>query len=537
MTQIPTQPIVNQKMGTSGLRRKVSEVMNTPHFLENFIQAVFNAVDAKGKTFVVGGDGRYLNKQALQLILKMAIANQVKHLIVGQDGLLSTPTASCMIRKYKTDGGFILSASHNPGGKEGDFGIKFDTANGGPCPEEVSRQIYEHTQKLTFYSIEEMPDIDIHTIQTQTFQNTQITVKDSVADYVELMKSLFDFDQIRALLSSGFRMVYDAMNAVTGPYAQQIFEKELGAPVGTVLHGQPLEDFGGLHPDPNLTYAHSLVEIMNAENAPDFGAASDGDGDRNMILGPHFFVNPSDSLAILLSYAAQRNPKGVFGVARSMPTSLAVDRVAKDLALPVYETPTGWKFFGHLLDAGRITLCGEESFGTGSAHIREKDGLWAILFWLSILAQTHLSVQAVVENMWKKYGRSYQMRYDFEGVDKKIADEMIASLRQKMPTLAGTTLGKWQVEKGDDFAYTDPVTRETTEHQGLRVVLKGGGRLLCRLSGTGTQGATVRVYVEGYEPTQTHQTSEEVLKPYMDAALSVFEVEKWTGRTQPSVIT
>ena len=534
--QVPTQPIANQKMGTSGLRRKVSEVMNTPHFLENFIQAILNAASAKGKTFVVGGDGRYLNKQAIQIILKMAIANRVGHLIVGQDGLFSTPAVSCVIRKYKTDGGFILSASHNPGGPDGDFGLKFDVENGGPCPEQVSARIYEQTQSLTSYQIADMPDIDIHTLQTQTFGDTKITVINPIDDYVELMKSLFDFSQIRDLLASGFRMVYDAMNAVTGPYALRIFEQELGAPKGTVLHAVPLEDFGGLHPDPNLTYARSLVDIMNSDKAPDFGAASDGDGDRNMILGPNFFVNPSDSLAILLSYAAQRNPEGVVGVARSMPTSLAVDRVAKQLGLPVYETPTGWKFFGHLLDAGKITLCGEESFGTGSCHIREKDGLWAVLFWLSILAQTRLSVQEVVEDMWHKYGRSYQMRYDFDGVDKQVADQMIQSLREKMPTLAGQDIGRWHIEKADDFSYTDPVTGEVTPHQGLRVVLRGG-RLLCRLSGTGTQGATVRVYVEGFEAENIHQQPAQELAPYMALALSVFEVEKWTGRTQPSVIT
>ena len=533
---IPTQPIANQQMGTSGLRRKVSEVVNTPHFMENFIQAIFNAVDAKGKTFVVGGDGRYLNRPVLQLILKMAIANGVKKLIVGQDGLFSTPAVSCVIRKYKTDGGFILSASHNPGGPDGDFGLKFDVDNGGPCPQEVSQSIYEHTQSLTSYAIADMPDIDVHTLQTQTFGDTQISVIDSIDDYVELMKSLFDFEQIRALLVSGFHMVYDAMNAATGPYALRIFEQELGAPKGTVHHAIPLEDFGGLHPDPNLTYARDLVDIMNSDNAPDFGAASDGDGDRNMILGPHFFVNPSDSLAVLLHYAAQRNPQGVVGVARSMPTSMAVDRAAKDLGLPVYETPTGWKFFGHLLDAGKITLCGEESFGTGSSHIREKDGLWAILFWLSILAQTRQSVQAIVEDLWHHYGRSYQMRYDFDGVDKQVADNMIQALRAKMPTLVGQTFGRWHVEKADDFAYTDPVTGEVTAHQGLRVVLNGG-RLLCRLSGTGTQGATVRVYVEGYDAEQIHQEPAAALAPYMELALSVFEVKKWTGRTQPSVIT
>lgn len=538
---VSTTPFDDQKPGTSGLRKQVP-TFQQPNYLENFIQATFNSLeDLQGKTLVVGGDGRYYNRTAIQTILKMAAANGVGKVLVGQGGILSTPAASCLIRKYDAIGGIVLSASHNPGGPEGDFGVKYNVSNGGPAPEKITNAIFENTKSITEYKITDTEDIDIDSLGSQEIEGMSVEIVDSVADYVELMEKLFDFDKIRQLLTSDFSMCMDSLHAVTGPYAKQIFEQALGAKAGTVTNGEPLEDFGGGHPDPNLVYAHDLVETMFAKDAPDFGAASDGDGDRNMILGNNFFVNPSDSLALIAANAklVPGYKEGLSGVARSMPTSQAADRVAEKLGLDCYETPTGWKFFGNLLDADKITVCGEESFGTGSNHVREKDGLWAVLFWLNILAERQQSVEEIVVDHWKTYGRNFYSRHDYEGVDKTKANELIDGLRAQFDTLPGQSLGAYTVDYADDFSYTDPVDGSVSEKQGVRIGFTDGSRMVFRLSGTGTQGATIRLYLESYEPDSAkHDVDpQEALKPLITIADEVSKLQELTGRDKPTVIT
>jgi phosphoglucomutase len=541
-TTVTTQAFDDQRPGTSGLRKKV-KVFQTPHYLENFVQAIFDSQsDLSGGCLVLGGDGRYYNREAIQTILKMAAANGVAKVIVGLGGLLSTPAASCLIRKYKTDGGIILSASHNPGGPEEDFGIKFNTPNGGPAPEAVTEAIFSRTKTIDNYNIAESGDIDLDSAGEQRIGETDIQIVDSVNDYADLMASLFDFERIHQLFNSGvFKMCFDAMHAVTGPYAKHIFEERLGAEPGTVINSIPQVDFGGGHPDPNLVHAHELVERTQGRSGVDFGAASDGDGDRNMILGRDFFVTPSDSLAVMAANAhlVKGYAAGISGVARSMPTSQAADRVAEKLGLECFETPTGWKFFGNLLDAGKITLCGEESFGTGSNHIREKDGMWAVLFWLNLLAVKQQPVETIVRDHWKTYGRNYYTRYDYEAIDKAAAESLMASLIDKLDSLVGREIEGYQVDYADNFSYTDPVDGSTSSNQGIRIGFTDGSRIVFRLSGTGTQGATLRVYLEAYEadPEKQMSPTEEVMKPLVSIALNLAEIEQRTGRAEPTVIT
>lgn len=538
---IHTTPYTDQKTGTSGLRKKTRVFMEQDNYLQNFVQSVFDVIGAAGKRLVLGGDGRYFNTQAIQIILKMAIANKVQEVIVGQNGYLSTPAVSVEIRRLKTDGGLILSASHNPGGLDGDFGIKFNTANGGPAPENITNAIFEKTKQIKAYHIAETPTVDISQIGVQRFEDTTINVIDSVKDYADLMEKLFDFDAIRALFVKGFTMRYDALHAVTGPYAKEILERRLGAPNGSVVNAEPLPDFGGGHPDPNLTYAKSLVDFMYSAQAADMGAASDGDGDRNMVLGKSFFVNPSDSIAILAANAnlVRGYAGGVLGVARSMPTSAALDKVAQKKGWSAYETPTGWKFFGSLMDADKITFCGEESFGAGSNHIREKDGLWAILYWLNILAKTNLSIAQVVQNHWREYGRHYYSRHDYEGVPSEAAEKVFEKLKESLASLAGQTFGELKVAMADEFSYTDPVTGETSAHQGIRILFENDARIIFRLSGTGTSGATIRIYFEKYEPDTAKQNddSQHALQTLINAALQISQLAEFTGRDKPSVIT
>ena len=539
---VSTQPFTDQKPGTSGLRKQVP-VFQKRHYLENFVQSIFDSLDGfEGKTLVLGGDGRYYNRPSIQVILKMAVANGFGRVLVGQGGILSTPAASCVIRKYNAFGGIILSASHNPGGPEGDFGIKYNTGNGGPAPEKVTSAIFERSKQIDQYKIAEFDDIDLDKLGTIQVGNTIIEVIDPVDDYSQLMQSLFDFDQIRQLLSSGnFRMVMDSLHAVTGPYAHAIFEDQLGASSGTVCNGTPLEDFGGGHPDPNLVYAHDLVEQLFGDNAPDFGAASDGDGDRNMVLGNHFFVTPSDSLAVLAANAklVPGYRDGLAGIARSMPTSAAADRVAAKLGIDCYETPTGWKFFGNLLDANKATLCGEESFGTGSNHVREKDGLWAVLFWLNILAVRQQSVEDIVKEHWQTYGRNYYSRHDYEGVASDRANALVERLRGMLPTLPSQQFGSYQVKYADDFSYTDPVDGSVSEKQGIRIGFTDGSRIVFRLSGTGTQGATLRLYLESYEADSAKHDVEtqEALGALISLAEELAQIRSHTDMDRPTVIT
>ena len=539
---ISTKPFDDQQPGTSGLRKKVT-VFQQPHYLENFVQSTFNSLDdIKGKTLVVGGDGRFYNEQAIQIILKMAAANGFSHAIVGQNGLLSTPAASCVIRKYKAFGGIILSASHNPAGPNGDFGIKYNINNGGPAPENITNAIYANSQTITSYAILSDKNIALDIIGKTSLADMTIDIIDPVSDYAELMSDLFDFNAIRSLLSNGtFKMRFDAMHAITGPYAKEILENQLGAPYGTVINGMPLTDFGGGHPDPNLTYAKELVDEMFGTNAPDFGAASDGDGDRNMILGANFFVTPSDSLAIMAANA-QLIPaykKGLSGIARSMPTSQAADRVAEKLNIECHETPTGWKFFGNLLDADRATLCGEESFGTGSNHIREKDGLWAVLFWLNILAIRKQSVANIVEQHWQEYGRNYYTRHDYEAIPTDIAKQLMADFETKSVALVGQSLAGKTVDYADNFSYTDPIDNSVSNNQGLRLGFTDGSRIILRLSGTGTEGATLRVYIESYEndANKLHQETQSALLDLIEVTNDLAEITTRTGRTEPTVIT
>jgi len=544
---VSTRPFPDQRPGTSGLRKRVS-VFQQPHYLENFVQAIFDSLNqmpdgqTAGQTLILGGDGRFHNRSAIQVILRMAAANGFGRVLVGRDGILSTPAASIVIRKHQALGGIILSASHNPGGPQGDFGIKFNAANGGPAAEKVTEAIYARSQVLDRYRIVEAGDVELGRLGTRRLGEMEVEVIDPVEDYAALMESLFDFPRIAAAFDSGlFRMRFDAMHAVTGPYARQILEERLGAPAGTVINGIPREDFGGGHPDPNLVHAHELVEMLAAADGPDFGAASDGDGDRNMILGHRCYVTPSDSLAILAANA-HRVPgyrRGLTGVARSMPTSLAVDRVAEALGIPCYETPTGWKFFGNLLDAGRITLCGEESFGTGSDHAREKDGLWAVLFWLNLIALDRKPVQQILQEHWTRFGRNFYTRHDYEALDAGAAGTLMIDLEARLPALRGELLAGRRVREVDNFAYTDPVDGGVAEGQGLRVLFEDGARLIYRLSGTGTEGATLRVYIEAYEadPARHGEDPQQALKPLIDLSRALAEIEPRTGRSTPSVIT
>jgi len=539
---VSTSPFSDQKPGTSGLRKKVT-VFQTPNYLENFVQSIFNSLEGyAGQTLVVGGDGRYYNRHAIQVILKMAAANGFSKILVGSGGILSTPAASCIIRKYNAFGGIILSASHNPAGPDDDFGIKYNIGNGGPAPEKITDAIYNITKSITEYKIIEASDLDLDRVGETKIGNTTVEVIDSVADYAELMGKLFDFDRIKILLAStGFRMCFDGMHAVTGPYAQEILVNRLGAPTSALQNCVPLEDFGGGHPDPNLVYAHELVEVLYADDAPDFGAASDGDGDRNMILGRKFFVTPSDSLAILAANAhlVPAYKGGLAGIARSMPTSQAPDRVAARLGLDCYETPTGWKFFGNLLDAGKATLCGEESFGTGSNHVREKDGLWAVLFWLNVLAARQESVETIVKEHWQLYGRNFYSRHDYEAVDSDRANTLVDNLRKKGETLKGQKFGSYEVAFCDDFSYTDPVDGSVSKNQGIRIGFTDNSRIVFRLSGTGTQGATLRLYVESYEPNIAKHSldTQEALKELIEIADQIAQIKVLTGRDRPTVIT
>ncbi|OIO69038.1 MAG: alpha-D-glucose phosphate-specific phosphoglucomutase [Zetaproteobacteria bacterium CG12_big_fil_rev_8_21_14_0_65_55_1124] len=538
---VSTRPFDDQKPGTSGLRKKV-KVFQKANYLENFVQSTFDAIgDFSGQTLVLGGDGRFYNREAIQTILKMAAANGFGRVLVGQGGILSTPAASHVIRKNKAYGGLILSASHNPAGPDEDFGIKYNIGNGGPAPEGVTEAIFARTTEISEYKVLEASNIPLDSVGSFKLGDMQVEVIDSVHDYAELMKSLFDFAAIRKLLAGGFRIKFDAMHAVTGPYATRILVGLLGAPVDSVMNCVPKEDFGGGHPDPNLTYAHELVDVMYADDAPEFGAASDGDGDRNMILGNHFFVTPSDSLAILAANAkaAPGYRGGIAGIARSMPTSAAADRVAAAMGLSCYETPTGWKFFGNLMDDGRVTLCGEESFGTGSNHVREKDGLWAVLFWLNILAVRQTSVAAIVHEHWKEFGRNYYSRHDYEGVDSAAAEQVLQNVRDQFATLPGQMLAGREVASCDDFAYTDPVDSSVSRNQGVRVLFKDGSRIIFRLSGTGTSGATIRIYLESYEADASKHDldAQDALAAMITAAGEISRLRKLTGRDAPTVIT
>ena len=540
---IPTQPFNDQRPGTSGLRKKVS-VFQQPHYLENFVQAVFDVLpDRAGQTLVLGGDGRFHNRAAVHTILRMAAANGFGKVLVGRKGLLSTPALSAVIRKHGCFGGIILSASHNPGGPDGDFGIKYNIANGGPAPEKVTEAIFARTRVIDEYRIlSAETTIDLDTLGIQTVGDMVLEVIDPVADYAELMEQLFDFDAIRAWFAAGGRMRFDAMNAVGGPYAHALLEGQLGAPAGTVINGEPLEDFGGHHPDPNPAHATELIALMSGQHAADFGAASDGDADRNMILGRHFIVTPSDSLAILAANAT-RIPAfrdGLRGIARSMPTSCAADAVAAALGIPCHETPTGWKFFGNLLDAGKVSLCGEESYGTGSDHIREKDGLWAVLFWLNLLAVSGQSVAALVRAHWARFGRHYYSRHDWEGIPSAQADALMAALRAQLPTLGGRDCGAGLcIEQADDFAYTDPVDGSLSTRQGVRLIFTNGSRIIFRLSGTGTEGATLRVYLERFEPdSRQHELpAQQALAELIRIAEDIAAIRAHCGMQAPSVIT
>jgi phosphoglucomutase len=537
---IATQPIAGQKPGTSGLRKKTPVFMG-PHYLENFVQSIFDVVGAAGKTFVLGGDGRYFNDRAAQVILRMAAANGAHRVIIGQGAILSTPAASHLIRLNKTEGGIIMSASHNPGGPKEDFGVKFNMSNGGPAPEGVTEAMYKRTTEITSYKIIESHDVDLSKIGRSQLGDMIVDVVDPVSDYAALMESLFDFPAIAAMFKSGFRMRMDSMCAVTGPYAVEILENRLGAAAGTVVNGTPLPDFGGMHPDPNPTWAKALMDEMFGQNAPDFGAASDGDGDRNMVVGAGAYVSPSDSLAVLAANAhlAPGYRAGLKGVARSMPTSAAADRVADALGIGKYETPTGWKFFGNLLDAGRATLCGEESFGTGSDHVREKDGLWAILLWLNILAVRKQSVAAILAEHWAKFGRNYYSRHDFEAIASEKADAMIAALRAGLSVLPGRQVEGLTISAADDFAYTDPVDGSVSNNQGVRILFADGSRIVMRLSGTGTEGATLRLYLERYAagPEGLDLDPQVALAPVIRAAHQLAAIEGFTGRVTPDVIT
>jgi phosphoglucomutase len=541
LISLPTQPYAGQRPGTSGLRKKVT-VFQQPLYLENFVQALFDVLPAAtGQTLVLGGDGRYHNRVAIQSILRLAAAKGYARVLVGQGGILSTPAVSAVIRRHGASGGIVLSASHNPGGPEGDFGIKYNVANGGPAPEALTEAVYQRSLQLQVIHSSDSPDLPLDALATLALDGMAVEVIDPVADYADLMRSVFDFDAIRRLLASGFRLRLDAMWAVGGPYARALLEGELGAPPGTVVNAEPREDFGGLHPDPNPVNAADLIAHLFAADAPDMGAATDGDADRNMIVGRHFVVSPSDSLAVLAAYArlVPAYQAGLRGVARSMPSSTAVDRVAQDLGIPCYETPTGWKFFGNLLDAGLVTLCGEESYGTGSDHVREKDGLWAVLFWLNLVAVTGQPVDMLVRELWLRHGRCVYSRHDYEGIAPERAQALMRELRAALPHLAGQTLAGQTVALADDFAYTDPVDGSVSRQQGVRVILQDGSRLVFRLSGTGTEGATLRLYLERHEPDPARHDLpvQQALAPLVMLAEQLARVRHWTGMAQPSVTT
>ena len=545
---VPTRPFAGQRPGTSGLRKKVT-VFQQPHYLENFVQALFDILPAEvgplaGATLVLGGDGRFHNRVAVQTILRMAAANGVGRVLVGRGGLLSTPAASAVIRQHGAYGGLILSASHNPGGPDGDFGIKYNIANGGPAPEKITEAIYARTATIDAYrTLDDIGDLDLDTLGRTTLGAMTVDVIDPVADYAGLMQRLFDFDAMRAWFARGGRMRMDSMCAISGPYAKTVLEGLLGAPAGTVVNGEPLEDFGGHHPDPNPAHATDLIAAMDAPDAPDLGAASDGDADRNMIVGRHFVVTPSDSLAVLAEHATKvpGYRDGLTGIARSMPTSQAADVVARALGIPAWETPTGWKFFGNLLDAGRATLCGEESYGTGSNHVREKDGLWAILFWLNLLAVTGESVESLVRAHWKRFGRHYYSRHDWEGIPTERADALMAALRAQLPALAGQRFGDLGLDlvTADDFAYTDPVDGSVSSRQGVRLIFAGGSRIVLRLSGTGTEGATLRVYLERFEPADGDhdQPTQAALADLIALADRLARIRELSGQSGPTVVT
>ncbi len=538
---VQTTPYMDQKPGTSGLRKKVP-VFQQKNYAENFIQSIFNSLDGfKGETLVIGGDGRYYNREVIQIAIKMAAANGFGRILVGRGGILSTPAASNVIRKYKAFGGIVLSASHNPGGPTEDFGIKYNIGNGGPAPEKVTDAIYAGTRTIESYRIAEVADINLDLEGSQDVAGMEVVVIDPVADYAELMEKLFDFRAIRNLIGGGFRIVFDAMSAVTGPYAKEILENRLGAAKGSVLNFIPLPDFGGHHPDPNLVHARALYEEMMSDDAPDFGAASDGDGDRNLIIGKGIFITPSDSLAMLAANAtlAPGYGKGLAGIARSMPTSAAADKVAEKLGIGIYETPTGWKFFGNLMDAGLVTICGEESAGTGSNHVREKDGLWAVLLWLNILAVRMESVEDIARQHWTTFGRNYYSRHDYEEVDSDAANGLMTALRDQLATLPGKTFGKLKVAASDDFSYNDPIDKSVSNNQGIRILFEGGSRVVFRLSGTGTSGATLRVYIERYEPDASRHDfdTQEALADLIAVADQIAGIKTRTGRAEPTVIT
>lgn len=544
----PTQPFNDQKPGTSGLRKKV-KIFQQANYLENFVQSFFDTlIVPAGATLVVGGDGRYHNRQAIQTIIQMAAANGFSRVIVGQAGILSTPAASHVIRQYKTFGGMVLSASHNQGGVHGDFGIKYNIGNGGPAPERITDEVFAKSKVITQYKIADLPAVNVDVIGEVEFAGVNagdtftVQVIDAVKDYADLMQSLFDFSAIKQLLASGFEMKFDAMHAVTGPYAKEILVNRLGAPAESLMNCEPSEDFGGGHPDPNLTYAEDLVKIMFAgENALDFGAASDGDGDRNMILGQNFFVTPSDSLAVLAANATlvPAYASGIAGVARSMPTSGAVDRVAEKLNIPCFETPTGWKFFGNLMDAGKVTLCGEESFGTSSSHVREKDGLWAVLFWLNIIAVKKLGVEAILKAHWLEYGRNVYSRHDYESIPTDAANDVIAHIKSQFSSLPGQKFGSYTVKICDDFSYHDSIDGSVSNNQGIRILFTDGSRIVFRLSGTGTEGATLRIYLEAFEPDSSkhHLDAQLALAEMIQISLQISQLVERTGRVAPTVIT
>jgi len=544
ITTVSVKAFAGQRPGTSGLRKKTKEFMQ-PGYVEAFVQSVFNAMrrpvsgDFSKSTLVIGGDGRYYNKEAIQKILHIAIGNEFGRVMVARGGILSTPAMSAVIRRRNAFGGLILSASHNPGGIDADFGIKYNVSNGGPAPEDVTERIYEFTERINHYYWFQCDDIQIDKIGKRTYAATEVEVFDPLADYTALMTELFDFDALRKFFAGGFRMVFDGMHGSTGPVAVHILEEQLGAPKGTVVNGIPLEDFAGKHPDPNLVYAADLVRRMAAPDAPDLGAANDADGDRNMILGRNVFVGPGDSLAVIAEHAAQLIPgyrAGLSGIARSMPTSTAADRVAKALNIPIYETPTGWKYFGSLMDAGLCTVCGEESFGTGSNHIREKDGFWAVMCWLSILCATRKSVAEIMTRHWTRFGRSYFQRHDYEGLNLTAANQMNDEMRALLPGLAGKDFASSRIAAADDFTYTDPVDRSVTPNAGIRLLLEDGSRVVFRLSGTGTQGATLRVYLERFAPDHD-QDSFKMVAQLATSIRQLLRLKERFNREDPDVIT
>ena len=551
---VPTTPIEGQKTGTSGLRKKAA-VFSEGNYLANWVQSLFLALpqeEVEGSAMVLGGDGRWFNKEASQIIIKLAAGNGVRKMYVGQNGFLATPAASAVIRARKAYGGFIMSASHNPGGPKEDWGIKFNYSSGEPAPEKITDEIYGFTQTVETLKMADIPDVDLSKVGVTKFGDFEVEVIDPVADYLELAREVFDFDLITSLVTrSDFKMKFDAMHAITGAYARPILVDVLGADPSSCVNDDPKEDFAGGHPDPNLTYAEELVKTMYSADAPDFGAASDGDGDRNMILGNNFFVTPSDSVAIIAANAKciPYFKDGLKGLARSMPTAAALDRVATKMGVECFETPTGWKFFGNLMDAGRLSICGEESFGTGSDHIREKDGPWAVLAWLSILADRNkdvpvggekVTVEQITKEHWAEYGRNFFSRYDYEGCESEPCEKMVEHLRAvAAASKKGDTYGEYELDYADDFEYTDPIDGSVASKQGVRFVFSDGSRFIFRLSGTGSSGATVRMYIEQYEADVAKQgaDAQDALAPLIKVALETSKLAEFTGRESPTVIT